>query len=437
MKRKILITAYAVNPYKGSEDGTGWNIIRQIAQTNQVVAITRRNNEPDITRYRQLNATEYPASLQFEYFDLPTWLGWWKKGSRGALLYHYLWHLAVVFFILKRQLTFDIAHHLNFHSSWSPSFLWLLGKPLVWGPVGHHPRIPKGYLRHYAPAQRWLDTLKWRTKQLAWMADPFLAITQYKAKAVLGVNSQISRVLRVPAHRFFVVPAIAAEPASPAPSASKTSPYSFQILSIGRFVPLKGFDIALEAFARFYHQLTPSQRAGVHFSLVGQGPEKARLQALALQLGLPHSSLSWVDWVPKAELPAYFEQADLFFFPSHEGAGMVIPEAMSYGIPSLCFDNAGPGESMGPNAGLRVPYSTYQQSILDFSQAILQLYQQPKLRRQLGHQASIRYQQHFNWSSKAEQIDRIYDRILASAQGQATPASAVGSAPLVEAEVLG
>jgi glycosyltransferase involved in cell wall biosynthesis len=416
MKRNILITAYAVNPYKGSEDGTGWNIICQIAQTHQVTAITRRNNEPHINRYRQLNTTEYPASLQFEYFDLPTWLRFWKKGGRGALLYHYLWHLAVVFFIRKRNFTFDIAHHLNFHSSWSPSFLWLLGKPLVWGPVGHHPRIPKGYLRHYAPTQRWLDALKWRAKQLAWIIDPFLAVTRRKAKAVLGVNSQINCVLRAPAHRFFVVPAIAAEPPQHHAPPPPPHPYTFHIISIGRFVPLKGFDIALEAFAYFYHQLMASQREGVHFSLIGQGPEKARLQALALRLGLPHSSLSWVDWAPKAELPAYFEQADLFFFPSHEGAGMVIPEAMSYGIPCLCFDNAGPGESMGPHAGLRVPYSTYQQSILDFSEAILQLYQQPKLRSQLGHQASIRYQQHFKWSSKAQQIDRIYDRILASTQ---------------------
>ena len=41
---KILITAYAVNPYKGSEDGTGWNMIQEIAKYNNVIAITRKNN---------------------------------------------------------------------------------------------------------------------------------------------------------------------------------------------------------------------------------------------------------------------------------------------------------------------------------------------------------------------------------------------------------
>ena len=49
--KTILASAYAINPYKGSEDGMGWNFVLQIAKYNQVIAITRENNRPHIEKY--------------------------------------------------------------------------------------------------------------------------------------------------------------------------------------------------------------------------------------------------------------------------------------------------------------------------------------------------------------------------------------------------
>ena len=64
----ILITAYAVNPYKGSEDGTGWNLIYQAARKHRVVAITRKNNRTDIERFfrEQPDAVLWSKSLSLE-----------------------------------------------------------------------------------------------------------------------------------------------------------------------------------------------------------------------------------------------------------------------------------------------------------------------------------------------------------------------------------
>ena len=36
----ILATVYDINPYKGSESGTGWNLVKQISKYNKVIAIT-------------------------------------------------------------------------------------------------------------------------------------------------------------------------------------------------------------------------------------------------------------------------------------------------------------------------------------------------------------------------------------------------------------
>ena len=49
--KTIIATAYAINPYKGSEDGMGWNFTLQIARFNKVIVITRENNRGYIEKY--------------------------------------------------------------------------------------------------------------------------------------------------------------------------------------------------------------------------------------------------------------------------------------------------------------------------------------------------------------------------------------------------
>ena len=88
-------------------------------------------------------------------------------------------------FIYKKKWKFDIAHNLNFHNDWTASFLWLLGKPFVWGPIGHHPQIPKDYiLTFYVKKAYYKNKLNWLAKNCFWKLDPFLKICKYKANKI-------------------------------------------------------------------------------------------------------------------------------------------------------------------------------------------------------------------------------------------------------------
>jgi hypothetical protein len=93
----VLISAYAVNPYKGSEDGTGWNISREIAKDSHAIVITRKNNIPHIEKYLQNFSEDIHASTVFIGYDLPAWAMWLKKrsGERGYVLYFYPYLLRV------------------------------------------------------------------------------------------------------------------------------------------------------------------------------------------------------------------------------------------------------------------------------------------------------------------------------------------------------
>ena len=107
--------------------------------------------------------------------------------------------------------------------------------------------------------------------------------------------------------------------------------------SMGRFVRKKAFDVYLEAIAIL-------NARGVHFKAVlgGTGEDETDLRALAEARHL-HHTVEFTGWVEDKR--AFFENIDFFVLPSHhEPFGIVLIEAMAYGLPCITTDAEGPSE---------------------------------------------------------------------------------------------
>lgn len=406
--KTILATTYALNPYKGSEDGMGWNFIFQIARNNKVFAVTRKNNEPHITKY----ISEYPCeeynNITFLYYDLPYWMRFWKRGSRGAMLYYYLWQLFMPLFILSKKITFDISHNVNFHNDWTPSLLWTLGKPMIWGPIGHHPKIPKEYLKPCYGNKAFIkDRLTWGLKKFFWNVDPFLKLTASRASHIWAMNNSVKKIFPKQSYKIRVMPSVASENIP----FERRETHRFHILSIGRLVPLKGFDITLKSFARFYYSLSKKDRQNVTLTIIGDGPERSHLIQLAKKLSI-NQAVDFKKWMDRSLLSDYYSFSDAFLFPSHEGAGMVVSEALSFGVPVLCFDNCGPGEFINNSCGFRVPYTTVEESIDRFADHLTQLHNDPNMKQNMSHAARYRFESNFDWNIRAEQLNEEYNEAM-------------------------
>ncbi len=100
------------------------------------------------------------------------------------------------------------------------------------------------------------------------------------------------------------------------------------VLSIGQFIPRKGFDILMEAAKSL------PQDAGIY--IVGGEPTEAYLQ---MQKDWGLSQVHFVGFQKKEELARYYRAADLFCLPTREDIwGLVINEAMSYGLSVITTD---------------------------------------------------------------------------------------------------
>ena len=405
--KTILATTYAVNPYKGSEDGMGWNFIRQIARFNKVIAITRENNQAAIEQFMVENPDEIYHNIQFLYFDLPYWMRFWKRGGRGAMLYFWMWQRAIPKFVSRQKIDFDIVHNLNFHNDWTPSYLWKLGKPFVWGPIGHHPAIPTQYLKPYKKIQALRDKTMWVIKQLFWRFSSDLRNTAKNANHILCMNRSVTDVMNIERQQHSIMPSVATDDFGHNLNERRKK---FSLISAGRLVPLQGFDLCINSFASFLSKLPDERKTQCELMIIGSGPEKANYVALAKELGV-EKFIHFVDWMERNELMQLMKDASAFVFPSHEGAGMIVAEALSFGVPVICLDNSGPGQFIDEACGIKVPQQNYGETVSDLSEGIFQLFSDRNKWKKMREKARERFEQYFHWDRRGESLQTIYQQL--------------------------
>lgn len=405
--KTILASVYSLNPYKGSEEGMGWNYVYQAAVSQRVIAVTRKNNREAIMRYMQEFPDPVYANMQFLYFDLPYWARFWKRKGNGVILYYLLWQWFLPRFVKAQQLQFDIVHNMNFHNDWAPSFLWKLSKPFIWGPIGHHPRIPAPFLAAYGWKYRVQEQLTWIVKQFFWKCVPALKTTIKKADYIWCMNDAVPEVINLSAKRYRVSPSVATHDFGW--NATRNNE-AFTLITAGRLVPLKGFDLTISAFATFVQALPYTQRSKCVLYVVGKGPEQQYLQRLAMASGAAEY-IVFIDWVERSRLMEMMKEATAFVFPSHEGAGMVVPEALSFGLPVLCIDNEGPGAFIDKTCGIAVPGESPVQTTKALSQAMHTLYNNTELRKELSAGARKRFEDVFSWEVRGKQLKQLYEQL--------------------------
>lgn len=401
-RRKILATAYSCEPGVGSEAGIGWNWIRQIARRHDLWLITRENNVAAIQAAANAEGLE---GLRLVGFDLPPWMRFWKRGGRGAVPYFYLWQLALAprARSLDRQIGFDLVHHLTFASSWIPSGLSFVRKPFVWGPIGRHPRVPDRFLQ----ASDWLarggEWLRAGVKGLLESSDPFLGLTRKRADLILCI-SELSAAELPKEQRLKSLPFLACGTESQTlPEGRFERGSRFEVLYAGRLVDLKGVSLALSAFAEFASKVPEA-----HLSLVGEGPRRVQIEERVRELGLG-SRVEIAGKRPRAEVLARMRRSDVFLFPSFEGAGMVVVEAMAAGNPVVCLDFGGPGEMVGADRGLKAPVcSNFADTASGLARALELLHGNEVLRRSLAKNAHRWATEHASWEAKGERLEEFY-----------------------------
>ena len=405
----ILLSAYACEPGAGSEAAVGWGWVRQLAGTHQVHVITRESNREKIEA--ELSVRPF-LNVRFCYFDLPSWVLKLKRGGVGVYVYYILWQFFAYRHIARKRhgrISFDIVHHVTFASVRLPSFMALLGRPFVFGPVGGG---------EYSPVALWWP-LGWgariretaRYVSLRWIRfSPLMRLTLSGASTLFVTTPQTGDVLpkefRSKAQVMLAIAMSEDETVKPEVDRRKT-PGVFRIVYAGRLLYWKGVEYGLHGFARFAAEFPDSE-----MTIVGSGPELVRWQKIASGLSIA-SRVKWMSAMRHEDLLDFLPQFDAFLFPSlHDSGGMVVMEALGAGLPVICLDVGGPGDLVTESCGFKLPASRPQDVVDGICQSLLKLARDPDLREAMGKCGRKRIEQHYTWASKSIEMQEIYDELL-------------------------
>jgi glycosyltransferase involved in cell wall biosynthesis len=379
---KVLLSAYACEPNKGSEPGVGWNWALELARLgHEVWVLTRANN-------------------QTSYYDLPGWATWWKKRNKGIYLYYFLWQLGAYRFAkrIHRQVDFNLVHHVTFASIRQSSFMGNLGIPFIFGPAGGGERSPSQF-RYSFGSRGWIIDLIRDIANFIVKIDPFMWKTFHLADRIYVTSEQTMSLLPKRFHKKAQIHLAVGIEQSKNPIAKRMK-FPFRVLYVGRFLYWKGMQIGIYSFAKLLESVPDS-----FLTLVGEGPEKENWDIMAFKLGIK-KNIDWVPWVEHRDLQDIYRQHNVLLFPSlHDSGGQVVLEAMAQGLPVVCLDVGGPGKIVNKTCGLKMPVHGIkaEQIIEMISNALINIATDRSLLFKLSDGALDRAKD-FTWASTVKEI---------------------------------
>ncbi len=376
---RILITAYACEPNKGSEPEVGWQWVKHYSRIyDEVVVVTRRNNAPSISL--QLKK-EHFENVTFLFFDLPSIFLSLKKKLGLLRIYAYFWEIGVFFFLLKkyRLKEFDVAQRVTFVSYHYPSFIWFFADKFVLGPIAGGERFPLNFLSIFNSYNRIKELLRLFVQYLS-LADPLVLLTLLKADLILAVTPSTVNILpgwarkkaKISSPYFLEFIKISQQDIEGLKDIGandkklEVEDCCLKLLYVGSIREWKGIRLIFDALRRL-------SDISYQITLVGEGPDREFFQQYANRYNI---NARFCGYVPRQKLPEFYMNHHLFVFMSlHDSCGLVVLEAKSFGLPVIVSEYAGSSQYVDEAKGdIVVRGKTVEQIVASLETAIRRVY---------------------------------------------------------------
>lgn len=182
------------------------------------------------------------------------------------------------------------------------------------------------------------------------------------------------------------------------------------ILCVSRLVARKGQDTLIRAMPA----LLKTNEGGPVLLIVGDGPNSRKLRQLAHKLGVTASVL-FAGEIPGADLPAYYDAADIFVMPCRtrragldvEGLGIVFLEAAASGLPVIAGDSGGaPDAVIDGHTGFVVPGVRDAGVVAD---RLNRLLADPAAAQAMGRNGRAWMQSSWRWATVEQELKQMLE----------------------------
>lgn len=375
-----LISAYSVNPYKGSEDSIGWNWVLQYEKNykegDRIILLTKKFNEKDTRRgLKEFNIQH----VELVIVDVPNALNWFReKHSAFHHMYYILWQHWAWLWVKHSGIHFDVIHHVTMNDYRIPSELYKAkGAKVIWGPMGGAQVTPRP-LKIYEKNQLVASFREFVNKSCSW--NPFYKKALRSYYKIYCINNETQKqISRIVGKDVPLMPELALRDEYKNLPIRKGNNDILKIVFVGRLIGKKGIAFLVDALS-----LMPTDM-NWELLIFGDGDDHALIEKQIADSGIG-KNVKLMGNRPLNQIAEAYQQADVFVLPSlRETSGNVLLEAMAYAVPIVAFDTSFCRLLKEVDCGVFVNTDQALEGIKeDWCKAIVTLGQDKELAKQMG-----------------------------------------------------
>lgn len=375
-----LISAYSVNPYKGSEDSIGWNWVLQYEKNykegDRIILLTKKFNEKDTRRgLKEFNIQH----VELVIVDVPNALNWFReKHSAFHHMYYILWQHWAWLWVKHSGIRFDVIHHVTMNDYRIPSELYKAkGAKVIWGPMGGAQVTPRP-LKVYEKNQLVASFREFVNKSCSW--NPFYKKALRSYYKIYCINNETQKqISRIVGKDVPLMPELALRDEYKNLPIRKGKNDILKIVFVGRLIGKKGIAFLVDALS-----LMPTDMDW-ELLIFGDGDDRALIEKQISDSGI-RKNVKLMGNRPLNQIAEAYQQADVFVLPSlRETSGNVLLEAMAYAVPIVAFDTSFCRLLKEVDCGVFINTDQALEGIKgDWCKAIVTLGQDKELAKQMG-----------------------------------------------------
>ncbi len=404
---RVLLSAYACDPERGSEPAFGWNWAWHLAELgHEVWVLTRPNGQKAI---EQVLASQPMLNLHFVYFEQSSWSQRYFKGRSVVFTRYFEWQKQAysVALRLDKEEEFDLVHHVTLGSITGGTWLWRLNKPLIFGPVGGGHIAPPAFKKYFGNQWEWFtETVRSFAVQRVVPFNPSSRRTVSRADLVLVTNSEtfdLAQQLGARRVEFFFDTGLPQD-YFPQEVPTRSTSQELRVLWVGSVNPRKALPLSLEALGRV-NPLIPFR-----LTILGSGRLSKYISSWVKEFDI-EGKVDYRGRVPWAEVKNAYLDSDVFLFTSlRDSFGSQLLEAMSQGLPVITLAHQGAQDFVPAGAGIKVPVTNPTETVNAIAQAVEYMFKNPQERLEMGR-IGYEFAKDQTWKQKALEMNKYYEEL--------------------------
>lgn len=406
----ILVNAYAVSPNWGSEQGMGWNWIMNLAKYCHVDVITEGEWQDEIEK--TLTTLPHQDNIVFHYLPVSTKVRQmcWNQGDWRFYWHYKKWQRRALrkAGIICRTKHIDIIHQLNMIGFREPGYLWKIQDiPFVWGPIGGMELMPMAYLKDASTRQRLFNVTKNILNKIQYTYSPRVKYAIERSSIIISAVKGVKDAIKYHHNKdSILINETGVEINSDIVKKKSMPNEPLKIIWVGKFDFRKQLPLALKTIIAL-------NKKDVELHICGTGSTTVKKEMLEIaDAGGIGSQCFWHGNLPNQEVKKMMSESDLMLFTSiMEATSTVVLEAISVGLPVICFNTCGFGPIVKEFAGITIELSTPNKSIQDFANILNHIYHNRSILNSISENIIIN-RESLTWETKARRTIDLYKTIL-------------------------